>query len=269
VIAGTPYYMAPEQARGDAVDHRADLFSLGSTLYALLAGRPPFRADTPLAVLRRVTDDTPRPLRELNPEVPDWLERVVLRLMAKRPDDRYPSAAEAGAVFERCLAHVQNPLAEPPPNIPRVGRRACGRRDPNGLAYLLTGILAGAACLIGAWVAVNPRPAGTAPTGGEPASPAAIAPPPRLALPDDPDLGTLAKLAADIEHARGSDWRAPRTDPIEQEVHRLWVLLESAEHPRHTPRVDDDPVAFDLSQLRGRLAELERSLSPSPKRGVR
>src|SRR5262249_54877775 len=64
VIAGTPQYMAPEQARGEAVDQRADLFSLGSVLYAMCTGRPPFRASSWMAVLKRVCDDTPRPVRE-------------------------------------------------------------------------------------------------------------------------------------------------------------------------------------------------------------
>src|SRR5881397_453354 len=63
VIAGTPEYMSPEQAEGRPVDHRSDLFSLGSVLYALCTGHPPFRASTTMAVLRRVTDYTPRPIR--------------------------------------------------------------------------------------------------------------------------------------------------------------------------------------------------------------
>src|SRR5581483_6609315 len=63
VVAGTPHYMAPEQARGEALDHRADLFSLGSVLYAMCTGRPPFRAATSLAVLRRVADEPPRPVQ--------------------------------------------------------------------------------------------------------------------------------------------------------------------------------------------------------------
>src|SRR5262249_33877993 len=69
LVAGTPQYMAPEQARGEVVDHRADLFSLGSVLYAMATGRPPFRADSTLAVLRRVNNDPPRPIRETNPEI--------------------------------------------------------------------------------------------------------------------------------------------------------------------------------------------------------
>src|SRR5262249_13947770 len=67
VVAGTPAYMSPEQASGEHVDHRSALFSLGSVLYALCAGHPPFRAGNAMAVLKRVCEDTPRPLRESNP----------------------------------------------------------------------------------------------------------------------------------------------------------------------------------------------------------
>jgi serine/threonine-protein kinase len=111
VVAGTPHYMAPEHASGETVDHRADLFSLGSTLYAMCAGHPPFRAESPLAVLRRVCDDQPRLLRELNPEVPIWLEAIIARLMAKNPADRFQTATEVASLLERCLAYVQHPLS--------------------------------------------------------------------------------------------------------------------------------------------------------------
>src|SRR5262245_53275169 len=70
VLAGTPMYMAPEQASADTLDHRADLFSLGSVLYTMCTGRPAFRAPSTLAVLKRVVEDTPRPIREIIPEVP-------------------------------------------------------------------------------------------------------------------------------------------------------------------------------------------------------
>src|SRR5262249_37655923 len=66
-LAGTPPYMSPEQARGEPTDHRTDLFSLGSVLYTLCAGRPPFQADTTAGVLSRVRADAPQPVREINP----------------------------------------------------------------------------------------------------------------------------------------------------------------------------------------------------------
>jgi eukaryotic-like serine/threonine-protein kinase len=101
LIVGTPEYMSPEQAAGTKVDHRSDLFSLGTVLYTLCAGRSPFRAETTLAVLRRVCEDTPRPLREINPEIPAWLEAVIARLHAKAPAERLQTAAEVAEALGR------------------------------------------------------------------------------------------------------------------------------------------------------------------------
>jgi len=107
VIAGTPLYMSPEQAEGEAVDARSDLFSLGTVLYVLCTGRPPFSASGTMAVLKRVCEDTPRPIREINPDVPPWLCDLITRLHAKKPQDRYQSAAEVVAVLGRQLARLQ------------------------------------------------------------------------------------------------------------------------------------------------------------------
>ncbi len=93
-VAGTPLYMAPEQAQGDEIDARSDLFSLGSVLYEALAGKPPFEGRTPLAVLRRVADEAHVPLRQLNDGVPEWLEDIIDRLLAKNPKDRFQTATE-------------------------------------------------------------------------------------------------------------------------------------------------------------------------------
>src|SRR5262245_16307711 len=117
-IAGTPSFMSPEQAEGRSVDHRSDLFSLGSVLYAMCAGHPPFRAGTSMGVLKRVCEEIPKSVREANPEVPDWLAAVVERLHAKDPAARFQSAAEVAELLGRHLAHVQYPSAVPLPAAP-------------------------------------------------------------------------------------------------------------------------------------------------------
>jgi hypothetical protein len=124
LVVGTPQYMAPEQARGESIDHRADLFSLGSVLHACCTGRPPFPDATPLAVLRQVSEQQPPALRSLNPEVPAWLETLIARLMAKDPADRLQSAAEVAALLEESPAHPRQAATSPPPQV-RAGR---GRR---------------------------------------------------------------------------------------------------------------------------------------------
>ncbi len=122
IIAGTPQYMSPEQARGESVDSRSDLFSLGSVLYAMCTGRPPFRAETSYGVLRRITDEQPRHIREINPDIPEWLCRIVSRLMSKQPSDRFGTASEVGDLLEACLAHVQQPTVVPlPPSCDVTG----------------------------------------------------------------------------------------------------------------------------------------------------
>jgi serine/threonine-protein kinase len=109
IIAGTPQYMSPEQAGGDAVDHRSDLFSLGSVLYAMCTGRPPFRAETTFGVLRRIRETPTRPIREINADIPEWLDRIVLKLLSKDAADRIATATEVATLLELCLAHVQQP----------------------------------------------------------------------------------------------------------------------------------------------------------------
>jgi WD40 repeat protein len=100
LVTGTPLYMAPEQARGEDLDARADLFSLGVLLYELCTGQTPFEAKTPLAVLKRLTDEAHRPVRELNPDTPRWLAEVIDRLLAKSPADRFQSAREVADLFD-------------------------------------------------------------------------------------------------------------------------------------------------------------------------
>jgi eukaryotic-like serine/threonine-protein kinase len=91
---GTPLYMSPEQAQGFAMDNRSDLYSLGVTFYHMIVGEPPFRAESTVALALKHVREQPPSMRLRRPEVPIELDRLVLKLMAKQPDDRYQSAAE-------------------------------------------------------------------------------------------------------------------------------------------------------------------------------
>jgi eukaryotic-like serine/threonine-protein kinase len=113
LIAGTPMYMAPEQAQGEPIDQRADLFSLGSVLYTMCSGRPPFRAANTIAVLKRVVEDTPRPIREIIAEVPEWLCELISRLHAKNPAKRSTSAQDVADLLAQRLGEVQGPRNTP------------------------------------------------------------------------------------------------------------------------------------------------------------
>ncbi len=104
VVSGTPLYMAPEQARDEPQDHRADLFSLGSVLYAMCTGQAPFRAGSTPAVLRRICEEEPVPVRAVNPAVPEWLAELIAVLHAKDPAGRPASAAEVVRLLERGAA---------------------------------------------------------------------------------------------------------------------------------------------------------------------
>jgi serine/threonine protein kinase len=113
---GTPEYMSPEQASGLSVDARSDLFSLGSMIYTMCTGRPPFRAENSLSVMRRITDSEVTPIREVTPSIPEWFEYLVNMLMAKRADDRPPSAALVASLLQQCLAHIEQPHSVSLPN---------------------------------------------------------------------------------------------------------------------------------------------------------
>ena len=120
-VAGTPQYMSPEQAQGLPIDARSDLFSLGSVLYTMCTGRSPFRAESAVAVLRRVCDDTPRQIGEVNRDIPEWFGATVDRLLAKEPANRYQTAQEVADLLSQFLAHVQQ---HPPAPLPVVAAPA-------------------------------------------------------------------------------------------------------------------------------------------------
>jgi serine/threonine protein kinase len=107
IIAGTPHYMSPEQATGGDIGARSDLFSLGSVLYFMATGHPPFRAPSALAVLHRICREDHRPVRYWNKDIPDRLSDTIDRLLEKKPARRFASAEEVRDQLAKLLSQVQ------------------------------------------------------------------------------------------------------------------------------------------------------------------
>ena len=137
--AGTPAYMSPEQAREEGVDHRTDLWSLGVVLYEMLAGRRPFRGEHELAVIHAILNERPQPLSAVRPGIPVEVEKIVDRLLAKDPEERYPS-------IEAPLAEIRSLLGEP--STHSMAARPARRRGRPWIwaaaALLATALAAGA-----------------------------------------------------------------------------------------------------------------------------
>ena len=124
-VLGTPRYMSPEQALGKPVDHRSDLFSLGSVIYFLLAGRPPFAGSSLGEVLDNVVHRQPDAIARFNYDVPPELERITQKLLAKQIDRRYQSARDL-LVDLKNLERVLDRQEEAELDRP-AQRRACYR----------------------------------------------------------------------------------------------------------------------------------------------
>ena len=110
-VIGTAQYLSPEQARGERVDARSDLYSTGCLLYELLTGRPPFTGDSPVAIAYQHVKEEPVPPSQVDPEVPAWADAIVLKAMQKDPADRYQSAGEMRNDIQRALSGA--PVAAP------------------------------------------------------------------------------------------------------------------------------------------------------------
>jgi serine/threonine protein kinase/tetratricopeptide (TPR) repeat protein len=131
IVSGTPAYMAPEQVAGTAhrIDGRTDIYSLGVVLYEMLCGRIPFRSEKSHELLRQVRDDEPQPLRQIAREIPPELERICLKTLAKKMQDRYTTAADFADELRRLL-QTTSESALPPSSL----RQSAARQSIAGMS---------------------------------------------------------------------------------------------------------------------------------------
>ncbi len=148
-VIGTAQYLSPEQARGERVDARSDLYSTGCLMYELLTGRPPFTGDSPVAIAYQHVRENPVPPSVVDPDIPPWADAIVLKAMAKDPNDRYQSAAEMRMDVQRAM----NGMAVAAPRLD---------------AYNRTQAMGGATMMANPTTAVPPYQYGDQTDGGEP-----------------------------------------------------------------------------------------------------
>jgi serine/threonine-protein kinase len=140
-VIGTAQYLSPEQARGETVDARSDIYSTGCVLYELLTGRPPFVGESPVSVAYQHVREEARPPSQLNPDVSSTVDNIVAKALAKRTDDRYQSAADMRHDIERAIAGQQ---VDAPAPATQLGGTAVGMGALAGLGGGLGDTQAGA-----------------------------------------------------------------------------------------------------------------------------
>jgi hypothetical protein len=226
----------------------------------MCTGHPPFRAESAVAVLRRVSDDEPRAIREVNPEVPEWLEAIVARLLAKDPGRRYHSASDVADLLGRCLAHVQQPLAAPLPE--ELAARAVGSGPPCGRRRsawtLAVGLGAVAIAVVCTALVATPgrprprlRPAPDAATGGAP---------PGRPVPE----GSLAPRGP-FAARRAASAAQPGPDELTQQLEEAWgrtAALQADLQRGGAGSSPGDPVSATARGLSERARALEQAIGP-------
>jgi len=251
-IVGTPHFMSPEQARGERVDHRSDLYSLGATAYRLLSGHTPFEGGSTRDILRALLNEEPTPLHEHVEGLPDGLEALIERLLAKSPDERFDSAEELRSELDRMRLAADHGQAFPDGSQPKPGT------SKRALPLLLLVGIGIAGVLAYSLLPGDPGPGPTPTSGPEPVS------------------DTAASDSEPTDDASFFDAAEDTASEIDEEQ-RLRILEAEAlfalnDIPRDLPReeriasleelVRDHPAAPKVTgEARAQLAELRAEIA--------
>jgi serine/threonine-protein kinase len=275
MFMGTPRYISPEMARGAGADIRSDLYALGLLTYEMLAGKPPFDADNPWAVLRLQLEEDPVPLRDVRPEVPAWLEAIINRAVSKDPARRFQDPAEMLAAVEQQTAAPRGMTAVAPrsaaPTLPptRVPRRGSSRGLVLGLGAAATLVALGLVALILLWpggarstpaatdagvtqvagVSDTPLPTDTALVAVVTSTPEPTSPPTATLLPTETPSPT-PEPSATVTLPPPSDTPAPTAVPPTQAPTQAPRLSPTPAQPTATPA----PTSPPAPAVTGRIA---------------
>ena len=248
-VLGTAAYLSPEQAEGERVDARTDVYSLGAVLYEMLAGRPPFTGDSPIVVATKHVRETPVQPGEVNPGVPPKLQAVTMRALEKRPEDRFQTAAEMGAALSASGGHpaaATTNVLDPTPTAVLPAARP--RRRRRGLVVAIVAGLVALGVILAAALAGN-SPAHFA-AGRHPSTPPASpsnSPPPS----PSPSVATFASTVGSIRQllAAGVSAGAIDSHAADDVNHQLDDLLKAATDGKQ------EDIAHKVEDLQNKISD--------------
>lgn len=218
MVIGTAAYLSPEQAQGTPIDARSDVYSLGIVLYEALTGRPPFSGDTPLAIAYKHVRENPTPPSSVNSDVPDALDAVTMKALAKNPDNRYSSATAMHDDLQRFSAgqRVQATplLADETMVAPATGTQVLGRTDYDddpggrkGALYVVVALLILGLFALGAWLIANNLLG-----GGEP-----VEVPEVIGMTEDEAVAALEEVGLEADVDPKPNRRVPENEVFRQD----------------------------------------------------
>jgi len=237
MLMGTPEYMSPEQAEGEKVDYRTDLYALGVVLYQMLVGQVPFRGTTPHAILHAVIYEPPIPLRRLRPDLSPGIESMVLKAIDKRPERRYQSGAElAEALKTAPMSPVQRLVVPAQPGLPPVDRTT--PKEPSRSRKPIVWILGAIAVILCALMAVLAfMLLGGNDSKGTPTPTTAVAAITQTAIPDGTEISLTETAAAVLPASATPETVSPEpvTDTAEAPTDTSEPPTDTPEPPTNTP----------------------------------